>query len=184
VLQTEIGARISELMAIQVGGERRDIDDERGRVRLFGKAKRFGGKRIRWVELSELAAEVLSVFERVFLPMFPQAQTGHLFPNADGSPLTTAQYGKALKTVIKMSTKRGVPVPEELTSHDLRRTCATNTLEKNPSAYRKVLKMLGHSYPSSAAPYLIATDDDVEEAQSDLIDIFVDPHIIKRGTNR
>jgi hypothetical protein len=54
VPQTEIGARISELMAIQVGGERRDID-ERGRVRLFGKAKRFGGKRIRWVELIALA---------------------------------------------------------------------------------------------------------------------------------
>lgn len=184
VLQTEIGARISELMAIQAGGDRRDIDDERGKIRLFGKAKRYGGKRIRWVLLTDLARQVLNAYERVFLPMFPKAEAGHLFLNADGSPLTTAQYGKVLKTVVKMSAKAGVPIPEELTSHDLRRTCATNNLEKNPLGYRKVLKMLGHTYPSSAAPYLIATDDDVEEAQSDLNDIFVDPHIIKRGLNQ
>jgi len=44
-----------------------------------------------------------------------------------------------------------------------------------------VLKHLGHSYPSSAAPYLIATDEDVEEQQGDLIDIFIDPYIESRG---
>lgn len=70
-------------------------------------------------------------------------------------------------------------VPDDLRPHDLRRTFATNELQKNPLAYRKVLKHLGHSYPSSAAPYLIATDEDVEEEQGDLIDIFVDPHIDK-----
>jgi hypothetical protein len=48
--------------------------------------------------------------------------------------------------------------------------------------YRKVLRNLGHTYPSSAAPYLIATDADVEDEQGDLIDIFVNPHIEKRGT--
>jgi integrase len=74
-----------------------------------------------------------------------------------------------------------VQVPENLRPHDLRRTFATNELQKNPLAYRKVLKHLGHSYPSSAAPYLIATDEDVEEEQGDLIDIFVDPYIDKRG---
>jgi hypothetical protein len=50
-------------------------------------------------------------------------------------------------------------------------------------AYRKVLRKLGHTYPSAAAPYLIATDADVEDEQSDLIDIFVSPYIEKRGTN-
>jgi hypothetical protein len=47
-----------------------------------------------------------------------------------------------------------------------------------------VLKHLGHSYPSSAAPYLIATDEDVEEQQGDLIDIFIDPYIERRGKNK
>jgi hypothetical protein len=48
-------------------------------------------------------------------------------------------------------------------------------------AYRKILRKLGHTYPSSAAPYLIATDADVEDEVGDLIDIFVDPYIEKRG---
>ena len=65
----------------------------------------------------------------------------------------------------------------------LRRTFATNEYQKNPLAYRKVLKQLGHSYPSSAAPYLIATDEDVEEQQGDLIDIFIDPYIEIRRKN-
>jgi len=39
---------------------------------------------------------------------------------------------------------------------------------------------LGHTYPSSAAPYVIATDADVEDEQGDLIDIFINPDIEKR----
>jgi len=70
----------------------------------------------------------------------------------------------------------------KIAPHDLRRTSSTNDLEENPLAYRKILRKLGHTYPSSAAPYLIATDADVEDELGDLIDIFVDPYIEKRGT--
>jgi len=73
-----------------------------------------------------------------------------------------------------------VPLPEDLRPHDLRGTCATLALEQNPLDYRKVLRKLGHTYPSSAAPYLIATDADVEDEQGDLIDIFINPDIEKR----
>jgi site-specific recombinase XerD len=126
---------------------------------------------------------VLNVFERVFKPMFPKpSESDHLFLNADGSRLTRYQFWKALKKMVALARQSGVLVPEDLRAHDLRRTFATNKLEKNPLEYWKVLKMLGHSYPSSTAPYLIATDDDVEEEQADLIDIFVDPYIDKRGT--
>lgn len=185
VLQTEIGARRSELLSIQLGGDRCDIDDSRSRIRLLGKAKAYGGKRARWVPLSQFAEEVLHAFEKVFRPMFPNAsQCDHLFLSEDGSPLTGNQYGKCFRKMVDMAVEAGVPVPVDLRTHDLRRTCATNRLEKDPLSYRKTLKMLGHSYPSSAAPYLIATDDDVEEAQSDLIDIFVDPYINKRGSEK
>lgn len=71
----------------------------------------------------------------------------------------------------------------DLRPHDLRRTFATNELVKNPLAYRQVLRKLGHSYPSSAAPYLLATDEDVEDEQGDLIDIFIDPSVDKWGKN-
>jgi integrase len=182
VLQAEIGARTSELMGIRSSGESCDINWERGRVRLFGKAKPFSGKRIRTVLLTPFAMEVLRVFEKIFKPMFPRrAASDHLFRNEDGNRLTGKQYYEKFPEIVELARDAGVPIPEKLRPHDLRRTCSTNEIEKNPQAYRKVLRNLGHTYPSSAAPYLIATDADVEDEQGDLIDIFVNPHIEKRG---
>ena len=182
VVQAEIGARTSELLGIRSSGESCDIDWQTERVRLFGKGKAFSGKRVRTVPLTPLAMEVLRVFEKVFKPMFPRAAAaGYLFLNEDGNQLSKRQFYKNFEKIVELARDTGVPLPEDLRPHDLRRTFATNELEQNPLAYRKVLRKLGHTYPSSAAPYLIATDADVED-ESDLIDIFVNPHIQKRGT--
>lgn len=184
VLQVEIGARASELLAIRAEGESCDVDRLNGRVRLFGKGKAYSGKRLRRVPLTPLAAEVLSIFQKIFKPMFPKSQDSeYLFLNEDGSRLTKFWYWKTFRKIVKLARESGVQVPADLRPHDLRRTFATNALEQNPLAYRKVLKDLGHSYASSAAPYLIATDEDVEEQQGDLIDIFVDPYIDKKRRN-
>jgi integrase len=179
VLQAETGARTSELLAIRSC----DIDWAKGRVRLFGKAKAYSGKRVRTVPLTPFAMEVVRVFEKIFKPMFLQgAASEYLFLNKDGDRLGQNQYYRNFRKIVELARDAGLPLPEDLRPHDLRRTCATNNLEENPLAYRKVLKNLGHTYPSSAAPYLIATDADVEEELGDLIDIFVSPNIEKRGT--
>ena len=126
---------------------------------------------------------VLGVFEKIFKPMFPQgAASEYLFLDKDGDRLTKNQYYGNFRKIVELARDAGLPLPENIRPHDLRRTCATNKLEENPLAYRKVLRFLGHTYPSSAAPYLIATDADVEDEQGDLIDIFVSPYIDKRGT--
>lgn len=178
VLQAEIGARTSELLAVRSSGNECDIDWSKQRLRIFGKGKSFSGKRIRWVPLSAYAIEVLRAFERVFKPMFPNtAESDYLFLNRDGGRLSDDQYWRIFREIVGLAREAGVQVPADLRPHDLRRTWATNALEKNPIAYRKVLKHLGHTYPSSAAPYLIATDDDVEDQQNDLMDIFIDPYV-------
>lgn len=184
VLQVETGARSSELLGIRLGGESRDVNLSKGQVRLFGKGKAYSGKRLRWVPLTPLASEALEAFQNVFKPMFPKsADSDYLFLNEDGSRLATGWYYKTFRKIVKLARESGLSLPEDLRPHDLRRTYATNTLERDPLAYRKLLKHMGHSSPSSAAPYLIATDDDVEEEQSDLIDIFVDPHTDKKEKN-
>ena len=184
VLQAEIGARSSELLAIRSEGESSDIDEVNGRIRLYGKGKAYSGKRLRWVPLTSLASEVLSAFQKFFKPLFPKSpDSDYLFLSEDGVRLTTFAYWKVFQRIVKRAIECGLPLPEDLRPHDLRRTFATNKLQKTPLAYRKVLKHLGHSYPSSAAPYLIATDEDVEEQQGDLIDIFIDPYIERRGKN-
>ena len=181
VLQTEIGARTSELLGIRSSGASCDIDRQAGRVRLFGKAKAFSGKRVRTVPLTAFATEVLCVFEQIFKPMFPRRDaTECLFLDKDGDRLMAHQYFYNFRKMVDLARDAGVPLPEDLRPHDLRRTCATLELEQNPLEYRKVLRKLGHTYPSSAAPYLIATDADVEDEQGDLIDIFINPDIEKR----
>lgn len=184
VLQAEIGARISELMGIRSEGEGCDLNWETHRIRLFGKAKKFSGKRIRSVELTPFSVEVLRVFVKIFKPMFPRTTTSnYLFLNENGHRLTTNQFWKTFKKIVKLAQNSGVHVPIALRPHDLRRTFATNELDKNPLAFRRVLRKLGHSYASSAAPYILATDADVEDEQGDLIDIFLDPSIDKWGKN-
>ncbi len=184
LLQVEIGARSSELLGIRSEGESCDVIRSKGQVRLFGKGKAYGGKRLRSVPLTPLAGEVLNTFQNVFKPMFPKSpDSDYLFLNEDGSRLTKFWYYKTFRKIVSLARDFGLQLPEDLRPHDLRRTFATNELERNPLAYRKVLKHLGHSSPSSVAPYLIATDEDVEEEQGDLIDIFVDPYIDKKGEN-
>ena len=179
VVQAEIGARTSELMGIRSC----DIDWQRSCVRLFGKAKPYSGKRVRTAPLTPFGMEVSRVFEKVFKPMFPRpAASDYLFLDKDGDRLGQNQYCSNFRKIVQLAREAGLPLPEDLRPHDLRRTCATNELEENPQAYRKVLRNLGHTYPSSAAPYLIATDADVEDKMNDLIDIFINPHIDKRGT--
>ena len=181
ILQAEIGARSSELLGIR---SEDDIDELNGRIRLFGKGKACSGKRLRWVPLTPLASEVLSTFRKFFKPLFPKVpDSDYLFLSEDGVRLTTFAYWKVFQRIVKRAIEFGLPLPPDLRPHDLRRTFATNKLQKNPLAYRKVLKNLGHSYPSSAAPYVIATDEDVEEQQGDLIDIFIDPYVEIRRKN-
>lgn len=153
----------------------------RGRIRLFGKGKPGSGKRIRWVNLSPLSAEVLRVYEEAFRPLFPGAgENEYLFPNENGTRLTGNQFWTFFKVMVRMARTAGIELPVTLKPHDLRRTYATIELERNPLGYRKVLKQLGHTYPSSIAPYIVATDDDVEEEQSDILDVFLDPSINNR----
>lgn len=181
VIQVEIGARSSELLGIRSEGESCDVNISKGKVRLFGKGKAYSGKRLRCVPLTPLALEVLNTFQSIFKPMFPRsADSDYLFLNENGTRLTKFWYYKTFRKIVKLAIEAGLPLPEDLRPHDLRRTYATNTIERAPLAYRKLLKHMGHSSPSSAAPYLIATDEDVEEEQGDLIDIYVDPHINKK----
>ena len=182
VLQAETGLRVSELLAVRSGGGNSDVDWAKGRTRVFGKAKRFSGKRIRWVPLTPMASAVLSVFDQRFRSSFPiSSEKDYLFLDNNGNRLIPYQYTRIFRRIVERARNFGVLLPEDLRPHDLRRTFATNYLEENPNGYRQLLKNLGHTYPSSAGPYLIAIDSDVEEQQTDLIDVFIDPAIDKWG---
>jgi site-specific recombinase XerD len=74
--------------------------------------------------------EVVRVFEKVFKPMFPRtAAAGYLFLNEDGNRLSNDQFYSIFEKIVELARDAGVPLPEDLRPHDLRRTFATNELE-------------------------------------------------------
>jgi len=177
VLMFAVWGRISEVVTIQVG----DVDDETERVRLFGKAKRYSGKRARIVDMGERAADTLRIFCKVYRPMFPGAENAEqVFLNEEGASLGRVALWRVFRKIVAMAVEHGIPIPEGLRPHDARGTGATNDIRRNPKAYRKTLKKLGHTSPASAGPYMIATDDVVEETEADLQDVFIDPHVERR----
>src|ERR1051325_2959305 len=132
LLQVEIGARSSELLGIRSDGESCDVNLSEGRVRLFGKGKAYSGKRLRSVRLTPLAAEVLNSFQTVFKPMFPKSpDNDYLFLNGDGTRLNKFWYYKTFRKIVALARAAGVQIPEDIRPHDLRRTFATNALEKD-----------------------------------------------------
>ena len=131
ILQAEIGARSSELLAIRSKGESSDIDELNGRIRLYGKGKAYSGKRLRWVPLTPLASEVLSPFQKFFKPLFPKSpDSDYLFLSEDGVRLTSFAYWKVFQRIVKRAIEFGLPLPEDVRPHDLRRTFATNKLSE------------------------------------------------------
>jgi integrase len=153
VLQAEIGARTSELLGIRSSGVSCDIDWQAVVRVSLAKQKQFSGKRVRTVPLTPFATEVLSVFEKIFKLMFPRHDAiEYLFLDQGGNPLMARQYFYIFRKIVELARDAGVPLPEDLRPHDLRRTCATLALEQNPLDYRKVLtgphvSKLGRSLP-------------------------------------
>ena len=102
VLQAETGLRVSELLAIRSGGGNSDVDWANGRIRVFGKGKRFSGKRIRWVPLTPMASAVLSVFEQRFRSMFPiSSEKDYLFLDKNGKRLMAYQYARIFRRIVR-----------------------------------------------------------------------------------
>jgi integrase len=99
------------------------MDWQRGRVHLIGKAKPVCCKRVRTVPLTLFAIEVVSVFEKIFKPMFPQgAASEYLFLDKDGDRLTKDKYCRNFRKIVELARDAGLPLPENIRPHDLRRT--------------------------------------------------------------
>lgn len=113
VLQAETGLRVSELLAIRVIGESCDVDWGTGRIRVFGKGRAYGGKRIRWVPLSPMSIAVLKVFIGTFRPMFPTScEKDYLFLDNNGRRFMPYQYARNFRKIVRLARHFGVLIPE------------------------------------------------------------------------
>jgi integrase len=158
---TFAGLRISELLDL----EWRDVDLAAGRLRVRHSKTDAGS---RYVDLLPVLRDELSAHKAASANAAPNA---YVFPSAagtrqDGGRVRTRVLGKAIKRANGQLAADGqTPLPEGLTLHALRRTCASVlvALGKDP---RYVMAQLGHTDPTVTlgiyAQAMTSSDDDRE----------------------
>jgi integrase len=158
---TFAGLRISELLDL----EWRDVDLAAGRLRVRHSKTDAG---TRYVDLLPVLRDELSAHKAGSANTAPNA---YVFPSAPG---TRQDGGRVRSRVLRKAVKRAngqlaadglTPLPEGLTLHALRRTCASVlvALGKDP---RYVMAQLGHTDPTVTlgiyAQTMTSSDDDRE----------------------
>lgn len=158
---TFAGLRISELLDL----EWRDVDLAAGRLRVRRSKTEAGS---RYVDLLPVLRDELSAHKAGIADPAPNA---YVFPSAagtrqDGNRVRSRVLAKAVDRADKRLAADGqTPLPEGLTLHALRRTCASVlvALGKDP---RYVMAQLGHTHPSLTlgiyAQAMTASDEDRE----------------------
>lgn len=158
---TFAGLRISELLDL----EWRDVDLAAGRLRVRHSKTDAGS---RYVDLLPVLRDELSAHKAASANAAPSA---YVFASAagtrqDGGRVRGRVLGKAIKRANAQRAAEGqTPLPEGLTLHALRRTCASVlvALGKDP---RYVMGQLGHTDPTVTlgiyAQAMNSSDDDRE----------------------
>jgi integrase len=158
---TFAGLRISELLDL----EWRDVDLAAGRLSVRHSKTDAGS---RYVDLLPVLRDELSAHKATSASTDPNA---YVFPSAastrqDGGRVRGRVLGKAIKRAnAQLAADGQTPLPEGLTLHALRRTCASVlvALGKDP---RYVMAQLGHTDPTVTlgiyAQAMTSSDDDRE----------------------
>jgi integrase len=158
---TFAGLRISELLDL----EWRDVDLAAGRLRVRHSKTDAGS---RYVDLLPVLRDELSAHKAANANTAPDA---YVFPSAagtrqDGGRVRVRVLARAIARANKqLASHQQTPLPEGLTPHALRRTCASVlvALGKDP---RYVMAQLGHTDPTVTlgiyAQAMTASDEDRE----------------------
>jgi integrase/recombinase XerC len=134
VLIYSVGLRISEAINLK----RADFDDSSGFLPICGK----GGK-MRSVPLLDNVKKVLEIY--LCASVYPKA--AYLFVNRFGEKLSASAVQKLLQML-----RRQLGLPETVTPHALRHSCATHIMESSGDL-RGIQELLGHSSISSTQIY-------------------------------
>ena len=149
------GARISEVLALEVDDAARMLADENVGLKLMGK----GGKE-RMVPLGSYARTALQAWlvrGRPALAALSTRATPALFLNARGRPMSRQS---AFNRVEALGEKAGLA--QEISPHTLRHTYATHLIDGGADV-RVVQELLGHSSVATTQIYTLITVDHLRE---------------------
>jgi integrase len=156
VLAGESGLRANELRNLDAFGAHNDLFYERNLIQTrFGKGFKGSGKRTRKTIFTDLAQITTHTFEERIRPQFPNATTNPaLFLAETGVRIAYSSMERSLRCIVSAARETGMDLPPNMSWHSLRRSFATNYIERYPQHLWTLLQMLGHINPGSINHYV------------------------------
>jgi site-specific recombinase XerD len=150
VVAAESGLRADEIRNLDLKGAHRDVFYARSRLQTrHGKGVRGSGKRIRKTLFTPFSQATLKIFEEQIRPNYLNASTHPaLFLSEKGQRMSYNTMWHALHSIAVAARHAGIELPPKLGWHSLRKSFATNFMERYPDQVWVLMDMLGHISPS------------------------------------
>lgn len=156
VLAGESGLRASEILHLDALKPHRDLFYQQNSIQTrFGKAAKGSGKRVRKTIFTPFAQATMRVYEERIRPNFPCSnQNPALFLSESGERISYQTMWRNLHVIAYSAAKAGLELPQHLSWHSLRRSFATNFMEKQPDKVWVLMDLMGHLNPSTLHRYV------------------------------
>lgn len=182
VLAAESGLRADEILHLDAIGSKRDLFYEQNRIQTrYGKAAKGSGKRVRKTIFTPFAQDTMHIYEERIRPLFPGAKTNTaLFLTEGGNRMSYLSMWSSLRIISNKARKADIILPEKFSWHSLRKSFATNFMEKYPDRVWLLMDLMGHLNPSTIHVYVKHSRSYYDKALDSIIDqLMPDPNRVK-----
>ncbi len=172
VLAGESGLRAEEISYLDALPPHRDLFYQHNCIQTrYGKAAKGSGKRIRKTVFTEFAQATMQVYEAQVRPLFQGSQSDPaLFLNQSGRRIAYSSMWRNLHVISEAALKAGLELPTPFSWHSLRKSFATNFMERYPHKVWVLMDMMGHLNLSTLHRYVKHTRDYYDQARDSLIE--------------
>ncbi len=168
IIAGESGLRADEIRHLDC---QRDLFYDKNRVQTrHGKGFKGSGKRVRKTIMTPLAKDTLLIYEQRIRPYFTNATTSTtLFLTERGEMLSYGQMWSTLNRIVEQAREIGLEIPPKLAWHSLRKSFATNYMERHPEDIWVLMDMMGHVNPSTLHRYVKHSRKYYDEAIDNMV---------------
>ncbi len=116
----------------------------------------------------------MRAYEEHIRPHFPNAKTNpSLFLTESGDRITYKDAWRSLSTIAKAARKAGIELPPKFSWHSLRKSFATNFMERHPDQVWLLMDMMGHLNPGTLHRYVRHSRAYYDQAMNAIVREFV-----------
>jgi site-specific recombinase XerD len=167
----ESGLRADEIRHLDALGPHRDLFYEHNCIQTrYGKGAKGSGKRVRKTIFTRFAQDTMRIYEDRIRPNFPNARTNAaLFLTESGERISYKAMWHNLHVIGEEARKADLEMPPKLSWHSLRKSFATNFMERHPDRPWVLMDLMGHLNPSTLHRYVKHSRAYYDQAIDDLV---------------